>query len=80
MDARDLFRRLCVGAKFDLRRFSADAARFQVLYRFQAKARVTEKGREPEKLLAAGGARTQRPRGLVVGHFPLFGVQVTAAF
>ncbi|MXQ84494.1 hypothetical protein E5288_WYG020657 [Bos mutus] len=30
MDAHDLFRRLGVGAKFDLRRFSADAARFQI--------------------------------------------------
>nr|XP_035960699.1 probable ATP-dependent RNA helicase DDX52 isoform X2 [Halichoerus grypus] len=30
MDAHDLFRRLGVGAKFDVRRFSADAARFQV--------------------------------------------------
>lgn len=77
MDAHDLFRRLGAGAKFDLRRFSADAARFQVLW---AEARVTEKGREPEKLPAAGGARTRKPRGLVVGHFPSFGVQLTAAF
>ncbi|XP_035156674.1 putative ATP-dependent RNA helicase DDX52 isoform X1 [Callithrix jacchus] len=30
MDAHDLFRRLCAGAKFDVRRFSADAARFQI--------------------------------------------------
>ncbi|XP_036307587.1 probable ATP-dependent RNA helicase DDX52 isoform X3 [Pipistrellus kuhlii] len=30
MDAHDLFRRLGAGAKFDVRRFSADAARFQV--------------------------------------------------
>uniref|UniRef100_A0A8C2RZ88 Probable ATP-dependent RNA helicase DDX52 n=1 Tax=Capra hircus TaxID=9925 RepID=A0A8C2RZ88_CAPHI len=30
MDAHDLFRRLGAGAKFDLRRFSADAARFQI--------------------------------------------------
>ncbi|KAK2502799.1 hypothetical protein MC885_019109 [Smutsia gigantea] len=30
MDAYDLFRRLGAGAKFDVRRFSADAARFQV--------------------------------------------------
>nr|KAF6455603.1 DExD-box helicase 52 [Rousettus aegyptiacus] len=30
MDAHDLFCRLGAGAKFDLRRFSADAARFQV--------------------------------------------------
>ncbi|XP_068934163.1 probable ATP-dependent RNA helicase DDX52 isoform X1 [Petaurus breviceps papuanus] len=30
MDAHDLFRRLGVGAKFDLRRFPADAARFQL--------------------------------------------------
>lgn len=31
MDAYDLFRRLGAGAKFDVKRFSADAARFQVL-------------------------------------------------
>ncbi|XP_028746406.1 probable ATP-dependent RNA helicase DDX52 [Peromyscus leucopus] len=30
MDAYDLFRRLGAGAKFDVKRFSADAARFQV--------------------------------------------------
>ncbi|XP_044532599.1 probable ATP-dependent RNA helicase DDX52 isoform X2 [Gracilinanus agilis] len=30
MDAHDLFRRLGAGAKFDLRRFPADAARFQL--------------------------------------------------
>ncbi|XP_032136709.1 probable ATP-dependent RNA helicase DDX52 isoform X2 [Sapajus apella] len=30
MDAHDLFRRLGAGAKFDVRRFSADAARFQI--------------------------------------------------
>ncbi|XP_006154491.1 probable ATP-dependent RNA helicase DDX52 isoform X1 [Tupaia chinensis] len=30
MDAHDLFRRLGAGAKFNVRRFSADAARFQV--------------------------------------------------
>ncbi|KAF6093263.1 DExD-box helicase 52 [Phyllostomus discolor] len=30
MDTHDLFRRLGAGAKFDVRRFSADAARFQV--------------------------------------------------
>ncbi|XP_054430804.1 probable ATP-dependent RNA helicase DDX52 isoform X1 [Pteronotus mesoamericanus] len=30
MDTHDLFRRLGAGAKFDVRRFSADAARFQI--------------------------------------------------
>nr|XP_058904617.1 probable ATP-dependent RNA helicase DDX52 isoform X4 [Kogia breviceps] len=30
MDAHDLFRRLGAGAKFDVRRFSADAARFKI--------------------------------------------------
>ncbi|VTJ92356.1 Hypothetical predicted protein [Marmota monax] len=30
MDVHDLFRRLGAGAKFDVKRFSADAARFQV--------------------------------------------------
>uniref|UniRef100_H0WHD5 Probable ATP-dependent RNA helicase DDX52 n=1 Tax=Otolemur garnettii TaxID=30611 RepID=H0WHD5_OTOGA len=30
MDVHDLFRRLGTGAKFDVRRFSADAARFQI--------------------------------------------------
>uniref|UniRef100_A0A2K6G1G2 DExD-box helicase 52 n=1 Tax=Propithecus coquereli TaxID=379532 RepID=A0A2K6G1G2_PROCO len=30
MDVHDLFRRLGAGAKFDVRRFSEDAARFQI--------------------------------------------------
>lgn len=69
MDAHDLFRRLGVGAKFDVRRFSADAARFQVLCAEQVC--VTEKAQEPENDLAAGRAGTQRPRpGL--GALPLF--------
>lgn len=70
MDAHDLFRRLGVGAKFDVRRFSADAARFQVLCAEQ-QVRVTEKAQKPENDLGAGRAGTQRPwPGR--GAFPFF--------
>lgn len=60
MDAHDLFRRLGVGAKFDVKRFSADAARFQVLY-VEVRSPSNCEAQEPENDLVAGRAGTGRP-------------------
>lgn len=70
MDAHDLFCRLGAGAKFDLRRFSADAARFQVLC-VGGESGITEKEQEPENELTAGVLNAWRHRGLALGAFSL---------
>lgn len=78
MDAYDLFRRLGAGAKFDVKRFSADAARFQVLTVYGEPSTREGAGSVEGDRCQRGSVRagSRRPGSDHPRAFPFFGVQL----